>query len=66
LKEQHLEYKALLETAALIFNYNDSEDAESVQLQMMLKEKDSKEVVKTVTGLEDDVLITKIVTNLKI
>jgi hypothetical protein len=32
----------------------------------MLKEKDSKEVVKTVTGLEDDVLITKIVTSLKI
>jgi mannitol-1-phosphate 5-dehydrogenase len=39
LKEQGLKYKTLLETAALIFNYNDNEDAESVQLQMMLKEK---------------------------
>ncbi|GMO33800.1 MAG: mannitol-1-phosphate 5-dehydrogenase [Termitinemataceae bacterium] len=59
-KERHLSYQALLETTKLIFKFYDQDDAESVKLQTMLKEKPKEQVIKEVTGLTDAVLAAQL------
>ncbi len=59
-KERQLSYAYLLEVVAMILNYRDPEDQESVQLAQLLAEKPLREVIQTVTKLEDDALIDEI------
>lgn len=61
LKERGLSYENLLKTVAYVFNYKDSNDEQSVQLQVMLSENNLEKVVSDVTGLEDKALIAEIV-----
>ncbi|WP_446813514.1 mannitol dehydrogenase family protein, partial [Streptococcus macedonicus] len=61
LKERQLSYQNLLKTIAFVFNYNDSNDEQSVQLQEFLATKPLPEVVADVTGLTDQDLISEIV-----
>ena len=61
LKERQLSYQNLLKTIAFVFNYNDSNDEQSVQLQELLATKPLPEVVADVTGLTDQDLISEIV-----
>ncbi len=61
LKERSLSYENLLKTVAYVFNYKDSNDEQSVQLQVMLSENNLEKVVSDVTGLEDKALIAEIV-----
>lgn len=44
----------------MILNYRDPEDQESVQLAQLLAEKPLREVIQTVTKLEDGALIDEI------
>lgn len=60
LKDRNLTYTNLMDVVAMILSYNDPADTESVKLQNLLKEKDIVEVVKEVTGLTDNELITEI------
>ncbi|MGM0218491.1 mannitol-1-phosphate 5-dehydrogenase [Enterococcus sp. AZ126] len=60
LKDRNLTYTNLMDVVAMILSYNDPADTESVKLQNLLKEKDVVEVVKEVTGLTDNELITEI------
>jgi mannitol-1-phosphate 5-dehydrogenase len=60
LKERGLPYAALLSVTAFILSYDDKDDEESVCLQGILKKQPPEEVVKTVTGLDDDGLIAEI------
>lgn len=61
LKERQLSYQNLLKTIVFVFNYNDSNDEQSVQLQELLATKPLPEVVADVTGLTDQDLISEIV-----
>ncbi|PMB84807.1 mannitol-1-phosphate 5-dehydrogenase [Dolosicoccus paucivorans] len=61
LKEAGLSYGALLDTVGLIFNYEDPADEQSVQLQEMRKSSDLHDVVTEVTGLNDEELISEII-----
>ncbi|WP_159544033.1 mannitol-1-phosphate 5-dehydrogenase [Streptococcus halichoeri] len=61
LKERSLPYDNLLKTVAYVFTYRDDNDEQSQQLQQMLSETDLPQVVKEVTGLEDQDLIAEIV-----
>lgn len=61
LKERGLSYQYLLQTVAYVFAYQDETDEQSVKLQALLAEKPLSEVVKEVTGLTDQELITEIV-----
>lgn len=61
LKERGLSYDHLMKTVGYVFSYNDPNDAQSVELQQMLADKDVETVVKEVTGLKDTDLIAEIV-----
>lgn len=65
LKERQLSYQNLLKTIAFVFNYNDSNDEQSVQLQEFLATKPLPEVVADVTGLTDQDLISEIVDSIE-
>lgn len=65
LKERGLSYSNLLETVAYVFKYNDPNDKQSVQLQVMLSENDLPKVVADVTSLEDQELINEIVASIE-
>lgn len=65
LKERQLSYQNLLKTIAFVFNYNDSNDEQSVQLQELLATKPLPEVVADVTGLTDQDLISEIVDSIE-
>ncbi|KHD46749.1 mannitol-1-phosphate 5-dehydrogenase [Streptococcus hongkongensis] len=65
LKERGLSYSNLLKTVAYVFKYNDQNDEQSVQLQIMLSENDLPKVVADVTSLEDQDLIKKIVASIE-
>lgn len=60
LASRDLDYVALMDTVGMIFHYDDPEDPESVELQKMLAEQPTEEVIKEVTGLEDITLIREI------
>ncbi|MDN6639631.1 MAG: mannitol-1-phosphate 5-dehydrogenase [Tetragenococcus sp.] len=60
-KGYDLSYQALVDVVALIFQYNNPEDEESVRLQKMLKEQSVSEVVQDVTGLTDSSIINELV-----
>lgn len=59
-KERNLSYKHLLEVVAMILQYNDPEDSESVELQKRLAEESLETVVKSVTSLEDEEILAEI------
>lgn len=61
LKERGLSYQYLLQTVSYVFSYKDETDEQSMQLQALLAEKSLEEVVKEVTSLTDQELITEIV-----
>ncbi|MCY7193912.1 mannitol-1-phosphate 5-dehydrogenase [Streptococcus gallolyticus] len=65
LKERQLSYQNLLKTIAFVFNYNDSNDEQSVQLQELFATKPLPEVVADVTGLTDQDLISEIVDSIE-
>lgn len=65
LKERQLSYQNLLKTIAFVFNYNDSNDEQSVQLQELLATKPLPEVIADVTGLTDQDLISEIVSSIE-
>ncbi len=65
LKERQLSYQNLLKTIAFVFNYNDPNDEQSVQLQELLATKPLPEVVADVTGLTDQDLILEIVNSIE-
>lgn len=65
LKERQLSYQNLLKTIAFVFNYNDSNDEQSVQLQELLATKPLPEVVADMTGLTDQDLISEIVDSIE-
>ncbi len=59
-KERNLSYKHLLEVVAMILQYNDPEDSESVELQKRLAEESLETVVKSVTSLKDEEILAEI------
>lgn len=59
--ERGLKVDALIETVGKALAYDDAKDEESVELQQLLKEKSVEDVVKQVTGLEEQELVSKIV-----
>lgn len=60
LAARNLPHENLIDTVGMIFHYNDPEDEESVKLQEMLAEKPVQEVIREVTGLQDDKLVAEI------
>lgn len=60
LKERGLAYTNLVDVVAMVLNYDDQNDEQSVELQDLLKEKAVLEVIQQVTGLKDDELIAEI------
>lgn len=60
-KTYGLSYQALVDVVAMILQYDEPSDEESVRLQEMLKEKDLTEVIQEVTGLTDTTIIEEIV-----
>ncbi|MCK1159061.1 mannitol-1-phosphate 5-dehydrogenase [Streptococcus uberis] len=65
LKERGLSYQNLLKTVAYVFNYKDPNDEQSTQLQVMLSDNDLEKVVRDVTGLEDQKLISEIIDSIE-
>lgn len=61
-KKRDLSYDALVTVVGMIFHYDNPEDSESVDLQEKLNTQPLEEVVRSVTGLTDEVLINDIVT----
>lgn len=59
--DRGLKVDNLIETVGKALAYNVPADEESVELQQLLSEKSVEEVVKEITQLQDDTLITKIV-----
>lgn len=66
LKERGLPYSYLLQTVAYVFSYKDETDEQSVELQTLLAEKPLEEVVRTVTGLNDQELIDEIINTVEV
>jgi mannitol-1-phosphate 5-dehydrogenase len=60
LKQRGLPYKTLLSTMAFVLSYGNSADEESVRLREMLDTQPPEAVIKTVTGLDDEDLVTEI------
>ncbi len=60
LKERGLSYQHLLEVVGMIFHYADDNDQQSVQLAEKLAANSLTEVIKEVTGLNDDALVAEI------
>lgn len=65
LKERGLSYQNLLKTVVYVFNYKDPNDEQSTQLQVMLSDNDLEKVVRDVTGLEDQELISEIIDSIE-
>lgn len=65
LKERGLSYQNLLKTVAYVFNYKDPNDEQSTQLQVMLSDNDLEKVVRDVTGLEDQELLSEIIDSIE-
>lgn len=65
LRDRGLAYDNLLRTVAYVFDYKDEADEQSVELQQLLEEKSLKEVITQITGLEDDTLVSEIVTSVE-
>ncbi|MCZ0717613.1 mannitol-1-phosphate 5-dehydrogenase [Aerococcus kribbianus] len=59
-QERGLNYDRLKETVAMIFKYDDPNDAQSQELQEKLTDSDLDSVIKEVTGLTDTQLIAEI------
>lgn len=51
----------MVDVVAMILQYDDPEDEESVRLQEMLKEKTMTEVIQEVTNLSEPTLVAQIV-----
>ncbi len=60
-KDYGLSYEALVDVVAMILQYDDPGDEESVRLQEMLKEKTTTEVIQEVTNLSEPTLVAQIV-----
>ncbi|MDN6163982.1 MAG: mannitol-1-phosphate 5-dehydrogenase, partial [Tetragenococcus halophilus] len=60
-KDYGLSYEALVDVVAMILQYDDPEDEESVRLQEMVKEKTMTEVIQEVTNLSEPTLVAQIV-----
>ncbi|MDN6471313.1 MAG: mannitol-1-phosphate 5-dehydrogenase [Tetragenococcus koreensis] len=60
-KERGLAYQSLVNVVAMILQYDDPNDEESVRLQKMLKEKSVADVIYEVTGLSDASIVDEIV-----
>lgn len=60
-KERGLAYQSLVNVVAMILQYDDPNDEESVRLQKMLKEKSVADVIYEVTGLSDASVVDEIV-----
>lgn len=60
LKERGLSYENLLKTVAFVFNYQDDNDPQSVELRDLLANKPLAEVIAQVTELSDQDLIKEI------
>lgn len=65
LKERDLSYQNLLKIVAYVFNYKDPNDEQSTQLQVMLSDNDLEKVVRDVTDLEDQELISEIIDSIE-
>ncbi|MCL2114089.1 MAG: mannitol-1-phosphate 5-dehydrogenase [Streptococcaceae bacterium] len=65
LKNRGLSYVAHLDVVGKIFSYIDDSDSQAVELQSMLKSSDLEEVIKKVTDLTDEKLISEIETVVK-
>lgn len=59
--ERGLDHHSLVETVAMIYDYEDPSDSESVKLQELLKAKPLEEVVRETTNLQSEELILEIV-----
>lgn len=60
-KERGLAYQSLVNVVAMILQYDDPNDEESVRLQKMLKENSVADVIYEVTGLSDASIVDEIV-----
>ncbi|MCO8291442.1 mannitol-1-phosphate 5-dehydrogenase [Tetragenococcus halophilus] len=60
-KDYGLSYEALVDVVAMILQYDDPKDEESVRLQEMVKEKTMTEVIQEVTNLSEPTLVAQIV-----
>lgn len=65
LRERGLSYDNLLKTVAYVFDYKDDSDQQSVELQSLLAQKPLAEVVKEVTGVSEEALVSQIVTSVE-
>jgi len=65
LSERGLDYASHLDVVGKIFAYEDPEDPQSVELQAKLHASSLEEVVKEVTGLKDEKLISEVVASAK-
>ncbi|WP_099974519.1 mannitol-1-phosphate 5-dehydrogenase [Lactobacillus terrae] len=61
LKNRNLSYENLLDTVGMVMTFDESADEESVKLQGMLQSKNTEDVVREITNLEDQDLIHQIV-----
>lgn len=61
LKKRGLNYGNLVDVVAMVLKYDNNNDSQSVELQVMLKEKPVEEVIKCISSLEDNELIAEIV-----
>lgn len=64
LRERGLSYANLLKTLTYVFQYKDTADQQSVELQSKLAQEPLTDVIKTVTGLTDNQLIAEIAASL--
>ncbi|WP_326717466.1 mannitol-1-phosphate 5-dehydrogenase [Vagococcus jeotgali] len=60
LKERGLAYNYLIDTVSKVLHYQDKDDEQSVELQEMIKNNTIEDVIRRVTGLEDEHLINQI------
>lgn len=58
--ERGLSIDSLVMTVGKVLVYNDANDEESVELRMRLKEEPAKQVIRDITGLENEELLEKI------
>jgi mannitol-1-phosphate 5-dehydrogenase len=61
LKERCLPYNALLSTIGSVFEYDNVNDAESVELQKIINNNTKFDAVQKITNLDDEALINEIV-----
>lgn len=58
--ERGLSVEALIRTIGKMFTYDNPEDEESIELQKRVKEEDTENLIKEITGLSDERLIGSI------